>query len=256
MLAATRREKIVGLVSARRSISSEELAEALGVSVETVRRDLKTLDETRQLQRVRGGAIQAEVRTSNQEPSYTDRTVLAADAKNTIGQLAAQLLPGANTVFVDIGTTAIAVARAMLGSFSGTVITPSMWVAEVLSAAPDIDVFMPGGKVRAGDMSISGSTARAFLRDVNPDVAFLGTGGIDISAGLTDFELQEVDIKRTVIQNSRRSYALADSSKFMTRAPFKVCELSELSGLITDPALPADTLDSFAASGVAILHRL
>ena len=158
MLAATRREKIVGLVSARGAISNDELAEALGISVETVRRDLKTLDENRQLQRVRGGAIQAEVRASNKEPSFSDRTVLAANAKNSIGQMAAQLLPGANTVFVDIGTTAIAVARAMLGSFAGTVITPSMWVAEVLSAESDIDVFMPGGKVRGGDMSISGST--------------------------------------------------------------------------------------------------
>ncbi|MCV7061014.1 DeoR/GlpR transcriptional regulator [Mycolicibacterium vaccae] len=148
MLAATRRERIVELVSARRSISSDELAEALGVSVETVRRDLRTLDETRQLQRVRGGAIHAEVRTSNKEPSFTDRTILAADAKNAIGESAAQLLLGANTVFVDIGTTAIAVARAMLGSFTGTVITPSMWVAEVLSSGSDIDVFMPGGKVR------------------------------------------------------------------------------------------------------------
>ncbi|WNG87668.1 DeoR/GlpR family DNA-binding transcription regulator [Mycobacterium sp. ITM-2016-00317] len=256
MLAATRRERIVELVSARRSISSDELAEALGVSVETVRRDLRTLDETRQLQRVRGGAIHAEVRTSNKEPSFTDRTILAADAKNAIGESAAQLLVGANTVFVDIGTTAIAVARAMLGSFTGTVITPSMWVAEVLSSGSDIDVFMPGGKVRGGDMSISGSTARAFLRDVNPDVAFLGTGGIDIGAGLTDFELQEVDIKRTVLQNSQRSYALADSSKFMTRAPFKVCDLSELTGIITDPDLPSDTLDSFVAGGVEILTGL
>lgn len=253
MLAAIRRERIVDLVSAHHSISSDELAEQLEVSVETVRRDLTALHEIGQLTRVRGGAIHSEVRASS-EPSFRDRTKIAIGEKNAIAEIAAQLAEGLSTIFIDIGTTSTAVARALVDSFAGTVITPSMRVAEVLGASENIDIFIPGGKIRAGDMSVSGSTACEFLESVNPDIAFLGTGGIDLDAGFTDFELQEIDIKRTVLRNSRRSFALADSSKFSVRAPFKVCDLADLAGIITDPELPSVEQERYISNGVEVLN--
>src|SRR5699024_10506337 len=141
----------------------------------------------------------------------TDRRGQAADEKRQIATKAATLLEQSRTIFLDIGTTALAVAGALADSFEGTVITPSMRAAYTLSDTARIEVIVPGGKLRGGDMSLAGPATRSFLADVYPDIAFLGTGGVDIETGITDFELDEIDIKRTVVANSDRVYALTDS---------------------------------------------
>lgn len=252
MLAATRRAKIIELVTTHRSVSNDALVEALGVSVETVRRDLDHLHREGALTRVRGGAIRK--RTSvPAEPSFPTRRGLATAEKSAIARAAIDLLADARTVFLDIGTTATALAGALAREFRGTVVTPSMRVAEILSESAAIEVLVPGGRVRAGDMSISGPPARSFLAEINPDIAFLGTGGVDLEAGVTDFELSEVDIKRVVMANSARSYALADSSKLAVRAPYHVCALTEVDAIITDSHVSESDLQAFRSSDVDLV---
>ncbi|MPV49703.1 DeoR family transcriptional regulator [Pseudactinotalea sp. HY160] len=252
MLAATRRARIVDLVRSHRSISNDALASELDVSVETVRRDLDHLHRQGALQRVRGGAVRRRTAVST-EPSFPARQDLAAAEKNVIAHAAAALVAESRTVFLDIGTTAAAVATVLAPEFRGTVVTPSMRVAEILSESAAIEVLVPGGRVRGGDMSISGPTARAFLADINPDVTLLGTGGVDLEAGITDFELAEVDIKRVVMANSAHTYALADSSKVAVRAPYRVCDLSEVDAVVTDPGISESDRDAFDSHGIDVI---
>lgn len=231
---------------------TEHAAQVLGVSVETIRRDLEHLDHAGELVRVHGGAIPVGMAPAA-EPPFEDRSVLAADAKRAIGRAAAALAADARTLFLDLGTTALQVAATLSASAPLTVITPSMRVAEVLTTKASITVVMPGGVVRGGELCISGTQAVEFMRDVSPDVALLGSGGVSTGRGLTDFELNEVPLKRVTLKNSSRAYALADSSKIESVAPYRVCDLAELTGIITDAGVATADRESLESAGVDII---
>jgi DeoR/GlpR family transcriptional regulator of sugar metabolism len=107
-------------------------------------------------------------------------------------------------------------------------------VAIELAGRPGVDVLVAGGRVRAGDLACSNAHAAALFSDLYADIAFIGSGGVDADAGLTDYHLDEVTVRRTIIANSAASYVLADSSKLDRIAPHRVCELGAISGVITE----------------------
>lgn len=242
MLPVERHEAIVEAIGTAQAVSTDELVRRLGVSAETVRRDLALLEERGSLRRVHGGAAAVADRRVI-EPSYTERSLIRHQAKAELAQVAAGLLENGQTVVIDIGTSAVAVAQAISRSFTGTVVTPSLPVAVELADRPGIQVLLSGGRVRAGDLACSNAHTKAFFTDIYADIALLGSGGVDAQAGLTDFHLDEIDVRRTIIANSARSYILADSSKLGQVAPYRVCELGAVDGLITEcntsPALTA-----------------
>jgi DeoR family fructose operon transcriptional repressor len=233
MLPVERHEAIVEAVSTAQAVSTDELVRRLGVSAETVRRDLALLEERGAIRRVHGGAASVADRRVI-EPSYSERSIIRHEAKAQLARVAVQLLQNGQTVVIDIGTTAVAVAQAIPRGFSGTIVTPSLPVAVELAGRPGIDVLVAGGRVRAGDLACSNAHTKAFFTDIYADIALLGSGGVHAQAGLTDFYLDEIDVRRTIIANSARSYILADSSKIGQVAPYRVCDLGAVDGLITD----------------------
>lgn len=252
MLPVERHEAIVEAVSAAQAVSTDELVRRLGVSAETVRRDLALLEEKGALRRVHGGAAPVESRRVI-EPSYSERSMIRHQAKAQLARLAAGLLENGQTVVIDIGTTAVAVAQAIPRGFTGTVVTPSLPVAVELADRPEVEVLLAGGRVRPGDLACSSAHAKNFFADIYADIALLGSGGVHAEAGLTDFHLDEIDIRRTIIANSARSYILADSSKVGQVAPYRVCPLSAVTGLITDANTDADVAAAFDKTGGAVL---
>lgn len=252
MLAATRHTKIIELVRSERSVTTEELAAKLDVSLETVRRDLRHLDDQQLVRRVRGGAVRWRSPAAV-EPPYDVRTATAPAEKAAIAQCAFSLVGSARTIFVDIGTTNTQLANKLLDGVTATVVTPSLRIAEMLSTSPTLNVLIPGGKVRPGDTSTYGETAKEFLRQINPDVAFIGTGAVDAVVGITDFEFEETAVKQVMIANSERVYALADSSKLIKRAPFRICGLDEVTGIITDWHVDPAGQDELTASGAKLI---
>lgn len=239
-------------VSSGQVISTDDLVQRLGVSAETVRRDLALLEERGVIRRVHGGAAAVDQRRA-MEPSYTERSVIRHQAKAQLAKVAVGLLENGQTVVLDIGTTAVAVAQAIPRGFTGTVITPSLPVAVELADRPGIEVLLAGGRVRAGDLACSNAHTKAFFADVYPDIALLGSGGVDARAGLTDFHLDEIDVRRTIIANSARNYILADSSKLGQVAPHRVCPLSAVDGLITDQSTDAAVAAAFEETGGVVL---
>jgi DeoR family fructose operon transcriptional repressor len=174
-------------------------------------------------------------------------------AKAHLAQTAAGLLEDGQTVVIDIGTTGAAVAQAIPRSFTGTVVTPSLPVAVELADRPGIDVLLAGGRVRAGDLACSSAYATAFFAGIYADIALLGSGGVHAEAGLTDFHIDEIEVRRTIIANSASSYILADSSKIGQVAPYRVCELSAVTGLITDQNTDAAVAAAFDEAGGVVL---
>jgi DeoR family fructose operon transcriptional repressor len=243
VLVEERRLRILQALDEAGTLSTEQLAQRLEVSAETIRRDLVQLDQQGRLQRVHGGAMNGKV-VRQEEPPFAERAGVAAEAKRRIAQVASGLVAPGQTVAFDVGTTALAVARALPGSFHGTVVTCSLAGVEVLVA---------GGRVRGGDLAVSNAQTVEFFRDVHADVAFLGSGGVDPEAGLTDFYVDEVVTRRVIIAKASAAYVLADASKLGKVAAHRVCGLDEVTAVVTDQRPPRSLAGAIRDAGGRLL---
>ena len=250
MLPAQRREAILARVRTQGAASAEELSRSLGVSVETIRRDLRDLRNQGLLNRVHGGAM-ASRRTS--EGSFAARSTLNLARKQAIAAFAASLVGAEETIVIDTGTTPLELARALPASFHGRVLTNSVPVAAALCDRNDIELLLCGGQIRPGDGACSGTHAAAFFADFYADKAFLGAGGVHPEAGLTDYYPAEAAVRRTITAHSAATYVLADSSKLGVIAVYRVCTLDQLTAVITDDQETPGTSAGLAAS-VALLR--
>jgi DeoR/GlpR family transcriptional regulator of sugar metabolism len=232
MLATERRSRILEVLTVRRIASTEELATELQVSVETIRRDITALDGQQALRRVRGGAAAASSVAG--EAVFEDRRVMNQAAKEAIARRAAELVEPGQVVFLDIGTTAVQVARALSMTFHGVVATSSLLVAAELAGHSGIDVLVAGGRVRGGDLSCSNAHSVA-------------------QAGLSDFHLDEVATRLQMMANARASYVLADSSKFGVIAPYAVCDWTKLAGVICERPPSAPMARAITSGGGRII---
>jgi DeoR family transcriptional regulator, fructose operon transcriptional repressor len=252
MLPTQRRQAILAQVRERAAVSAEDLARQFGVSVETIRRDLRSLQERGLLERVYGGATRPSGRSS--EGSFAARSVRNIERKRAIAALAASLVQPEETVVIDVGTTGLEVARALPPSFRGRVLTNSVPAAMELSARSDVELLLCGGQVRAGDGACAGAHAESFFAEFYADRAFLGSGGVHPDAGLTDYYPAEVVVRRTIIGHTAATYVLADSSKLGEIAVHRVCTLDHLTAVLTDDAENAPAFAALAAAGLTLLR--
>ena len=252
MLPTQRRQAILAQVRERAAVSAEDLSRQFGVSVETIRRDLRRLQQRGLLERVYGGATRPAGRST--EGSFAARSGRNADRKRAIAALAASLVEPEETVVIDVGTTALEVARALPASFHGRVLTNSVPAAMELSARSDVELLLCGGQVRAGDGACAGAHAEAFFAEFYADRAFLGSGGVHPEAGLTDFYPAEVVVRRTIIDHTAMTYVLADSSKLGEIAVHRVCTLDRLTAVLTDDAENSAASAALAAAGLTLLR--
>lgn len=250
VLAAERHARIVEIVRSAQIVSTEDLVRELDVSGETVRRDLLTLEGRGLLTRVHGGAVTIEPMGS--EPSFEHRTQHGTAAKTRIGEAAATLVRDGQTIMLDVGTTALAVATALPADLTATVVTNSLVVAAELAGRPGLELLVSGGRVRAGDLALSGPPTAALFAKLHPDIAFLGSGGLHPEAGLTDFYLDEVHVRQTVLRNARRSYALVDAEKFGRIATYEVTDLHALTGVIVDRKPEGSLMQALTELGTEI----
>src|SRR5580658_4487463 len=252
MLPTQRRQAILAEIRAHNAVSAEAMARRYGVSVETIRRDLRSLQDQGLLERVYGGATKPSVRSN--EGSFTARSTRNIGRKRAIAVLAASLVKPDETLILDVGTTALEVARALPVSFRGRVLTNSVPVAMELSARDGVELLLCGGQVRAGDAACSGAHAEAFFAEFYADRAFLGSGGVHIEAGLTDYYPSEVVIRRTLIAHSAASYVLADSSKLGVIAVHRVCPLDQVTAVITDAGENSADYAALEAAGISLFR--
>ena len=251
MLPSQRRQAILHEVRTAAAVSAEELARRFAVSVETIRRDLRSLQAKGLLDRVYGGATRPAGRSS--EGSFTARSSRHIARKRAIAAVAADVIEPEETIVIDVGTTALEVARALPATFRGRVLTSSVPAAMELSGRDDIELLLCGGLVRPGDGACSGAHAEAFFGEFYADRAFLGSGGVHPEAGLTDYYPSEVVVRRTIISHTAASYVLADSSKLGLIAVRRVCPLDQITAVITDDQADPDLVSGLEGSGATIL---
>ena len=232
-----RQIKLLDRVRAQGSASVEQLSEALGVTLQTVRRDVQRLADAGLLARFHGGV---RVPSSTIENiAHQQRKNLCADGKARIAQAVARRVPHDCSLILNIGTTTEAIAKALLQHKGLRVITNNLNVAEILCSNPDCEVIVAGGVVRARDRGIVGEATVDFIRQFRVDIAIIGISGIEPDGSLRDFDYREVKVAQAIIAHSREVWLAADHSKFNRPAMVELANLSQIDQLFTDAAPPA-----------------
>ena len=247
-----RRNKIMERLREDGIVKVSELMKLFDVSIETIRRDLEYLEEHGMLGRVYGGAVPVQPRAT--EPSYQTREIKHFKEKKAIGERAVELVKDEDVIAVDIGTTTLEFAKALVGKRRVTVITNSMKIAMVLSEDADIRVLMVGGEVRRGEFSVSGFLADNDMGHFITDKYFIGVGGLSLSKGITDYHLEESNLRRIVIKNTQKVIALADYSKIGAVAMNKICGLDQVDTLVTDSNVESFVVEGLRDNNVEVIQ--
>lgn len=241
-LAVGRIEYILQSLGASGSVSVAEMSATLGVSRETIRRDLKTLAEQGRVSLVHGGAAKRAVA----EPSLAAREAANAAGKAAIGAAAARLISNDMVVLIDSGSTTLGLAASLTQHSNLTVITNSLPIALLLCRSPGIKVIMLGGDIKPNDEAAFGVETMAALAHFRVDLVFIGVSGISADGEFTDYTRLAAEQRHLMMKAGKAVYVLADHSKFERGTPVWIAPVPHIAGVIVDAAPPARIARAFA----------
>ncbi|EKE43102.1 glycerol-3-phosphate regulon repressor [Oceaniovalibus guishaninsula JLT2003] len=231
MSRSIRHPEILDIARREGKVTVEGLAAYFGVTFQTVRRDLTDLADTGLLDRVHGGAV---LPSGTTNIGYADRRGLNFAGKLAIARACAARIPHDCSVFLNIGTSTEAVADRMLAHRNILAVTNNLNVATILARNPDCEVVVTAGVLRRADGGLTGGLTERTIRQFKFDFAIVGCSAIDGDGDILDFDMQEVGVTRTIIEQSRRVFLVADHTKFRRKAPVRVAALSDLAAIFTD----------------------
>ncbi|MEF2977133.1 DeoR/GlpR family DNA-binding transcription regulator [Subtercola sp. YIM 133946] len=237
--ASDRRERVLQLIDERGFARVADLSEAFGVSDVTIRSDLDVLDEQRAVRRVHGGAVIGD-RDLEREPTFEQALEAEAAEKQAIGALAASLVRPGQSVLLDVGSTALAVAQALVARAELSdvvIITNGLSIALALEPGiPRFTVIVTGGTLRPLQHSLVEPLASSMLRGLHADLAFIGCNGVDADHGVTNVNLPEAQLKQLMLESASRSVIIADRTKLGQVHLGRVGSLDRFDALVTGPA--------------------
>lgn len=214
MLAEERFALILDLLTEKRTATVQELCEALNASESTIRRDLTELDRQGRLNKVHGGATLPNGQFLADEPTMAAKESLAVSQKQSIAEAAAALITAEDFVYVDAGTSTLAMVRALSGpALEAHYVTNGIAHARLL-AQKSCHVCLPGGLLRPRTEAIIGAAAVTALQQFNFTKAFMGANGVAMDAGFTTPDSEEAAVKAAAIRRARQIWFLTDDSKF------------------------------------------
>lgn len=226
-----RQSEILEIARLEKKVVVDDLAERLQVTAQTIRRDLADLTQSGQLARVHGGAI---LPSNVANIGYLERRKLNEQAKSAVAQRCAADIPDNASLFLNIGTSTEAVARALVNHNNITVVTNNLNVANILAANKNCEVIVAGGSLRRTDGGLVGGLTVQFVQQFKVDIAIIGTSAMDDDGDLLDFDLQEVGVSKAIIQQSRRVHLVTDASKLSRKAPVRIGSLKQIDTIYTD----------------------
>jgi DeoR family transcriptional regulator, glycerol-3-phosphate regulon repressor len=244
-----RHAEILAIARDTGKVTVEGLAGHFSVTAQTIRRDLGELCDLGQLTRVHGGAMMP---TGVIALGYEHRRSMASTEKEEIARLVAEQIPDGVSLFMNIGTTTEAVARALLKHRNLMVITNNLNVANILATSPNSEVVVAGGILRRADGALVGDVTAEFIGQFKVDYAIIGSAAVDPDGSLLDYDFREVRVAQAIIKNARKSYLVADHTKFKRAAPVRIASLAELDGFFTDVMPPKSIMQLCADNDVFI----
>ena len=250
MLAAQRRDLLLDRLRAEGRLIAKDLAAELGLSEDSVRRDLRELAAAGLCQRVYGGALPVSPAVAD----YAARAHVAVDSKRRVAAAAAGLVRPGSTLILDGGTTALMVAQALPRDLRATVVTHSPTVAVALVDHPEIEIYLLGGRLFKHSVVTCGAAAGEAAQTVTADLFLLGVTGVHHDTGLTTGDADEAAMKRTLARRAADTFVLASAEKIGAASPFTVLPLSAVSGIITDAATTDPTIARLHAADVTVVR--
>ena len=255
-----RREHLAALVDERGFLRVIDASEILGVSEVTVRGDLTALELDGRVVRVHGGAMspgQLPGHGAAPEPTFEQALSLEAESKRAIGEAVAALVESGQSVILDVGSTALAVAEALVRRtdlVDVAVITNGLSIALALEAAmPRFTVVVTGGTLRPLQHSLVNPSASSFLESVHADIAFIGCNGIDPHRGVTNINFPEAEVKRRMLQSSARHVLIADGSKLGQAHLGVIGAVGDFDCLVTGGAIDTVIADQLRGTGLDVV---
>lgn len=249
MLSRQRKQLLLDRLNRDGQLLASELSAELGVSEDTIRRDLRGLAAQGLLQRVHGGALPCSPALAD----FAGRKQLAPEQKAAIGRAAASLVLPGQVVFIDGGTSAVQLARALDRRLRATVVTHSPSVAVELIEHPHIEVLLIGGRLfKHSVVAVGASTAQA-ISAIRADTYFMGVSGVHPQAGLSTGDMEEASVKRALFANAAETVVLASSEKLGVASAYVVAPLSAAITLVVAHDVKKATLQPYRRLGVQLL---
>lgn len=249
-----RRQQISTLVKERGSVQVGPLAERFGVSMQTIRKDLRFLALRGVMERSYGGAISADAVNVAAEPAVEVKRSSHASEKVRIGKLAAAMVAPGESIVLDSGTTTLQIARFLPDDEDITVLTNDIDILSVLAAKERLNVVMLGGTLRRKNRALYGAQTVAALEDLRVDKLFLGVDGLDIECGITTHFEPEAMLNRQMVRAAREVIAVTDGSKFGRVCLHRIINIEDIHQLVTEGTVPEDIRSASDRLGFRIHH--
>jgi DeoR/GlpR family transcriptional regulator of sugar metabolism len=249
VLTAERRQAIIDRLTIDGKVVASELVTSLGVSEDTVRRDLKELDSQGLLRRVHGGALPP---TPIVNPRFVERRKVDPAGKAAIGAAAAGLVKSGDVVLMSGGTTVLEFARRLPDDLQATVLTTGPDIALALVNHPTVEVVVVGGRLEPDTHTVVGPEALDAVRGVRADLCVLGVCSLHPEAGLTQIDREESLVERAMIASSARVATLTGADKLGFAGPWPVARTDEIDVLVTDAG--PDVTAPYSALGLEVVR--
>lgn len=249
MLKAERHKYIMTKLIEDEKVVTADLALALHLSEDTIRRDLNELDRKKLLEKVYGGAIQI----TEKAVDVFDIVISAEEEKKRIVTKALSLLSDGQVIIMSGGSTNLVFAKLIPSDLKATIYTYSLRIAMQLSQHPNIDLIFIGGKMQKNAMVTIGMDVIQVLSKIKADICFIGASSINIKQGLTEIGYEVSIVKKAMIESSDKVVSMFASNKLNTKMPHVVCELNQLDTIVTELEPEDVRLEEYRKAGVFIL---
>lgn len=249
MIKAERLQQIIEHIGIEGKVLLGDLSKLLNVSEDTIRRDIKELSDEGLLKAVRGGAILH----SPIPRHFREREHYDVRHKEIIAAKALKLIRNDQVIIFDSGTSALAVAAILPKELSITVITNSFPIVNILEDHPNTEVIFIGGRLSKSSFSTFGYEAIQTIKNIRADICFLGVCSIDLNIGITALSYEDSQIKKTMVETSKRVVALSTLEKIGTAENFYICAANEIDTIITDIDPDQGDLQPYRDAGITIM---
>lgn len=255
MIAIERRLGIMELLNKKGAVRVDYLAEHYCVGKETIRRDLKILAKEYNIDVVYGGARLKGASAGAQvhENNLVQKRATNYDLKDSIGKKAASLIEPGDIIALNTGSTAECILNHIANKTPLSIITLNISIAAMAAAIPNVEVYIPAGKVRSTSGMIVGFEPENYLHRFAVKKCFFGVSAVSLGSKITHPVVEEVPGNRVLISISEKVYLIADHSKFDKQSLYRMARLDEMNAIITDRELPSQYEKFCARSGIDII---
>jgi DeoR/GlpR family transcriptional regulator of sugar metabolism len=250
MLTEQRKQHILNILKRDGQVIAKTVSQELGLSEDTIRRDLRELAREGLLQRVHGGALPASLAIAN----FAGREEILVESKVAIGRAAAHLIKDGQVIILDGGTTSVQVARNLNANLHATIVTHSAKIAIELLDYPGVEVILIGGRLFKHSIVSVGAAAIEAIKHIHADMYFMGVTGVHPEAGLSTGDLEEAYVKQALCRQSAETFVLASQEKLGAASQYVITSLSDVSGLIVEDSVPDEVLVPFTELGLTIIR--